>query len=431
MPSGILLISESRISTVRHVEQLGRHISKTSGVGFRSVTIADLRPSDFAPEWVPLIVRGDSHAFYILAVALNRARIPYIYFLDDNFWELDPSTELGAYYRSNVTVLRLERIIGGAETVLVSTHALREYLSRFGDKVHQVNAFFDYSLIPALPPQPDNRGVVRGGFAGSTHRAVDLLPIMADVVDVLEERPEFEFEVIGVDPELLPDHPRIRYFPYLDSYESYIAFQIERQWDFGLAPLSDAPANRYKTNNKYREYSAQGIPGVYSDALPYAEIIDLETGVIAGPRRSWREAIELYVDSAELRGKVREQARRDGELGFSLPAVSHIWERHIERMPLALSPAVPLDGAVRRAHMDLAVRAFPYYWVLGALRVFVDSEGISSTLRRVPSAFARMMAKSSRRAWRRMTGQERRRARRGAARFSSIDSPSGGDAGPR
>ena len=173
MAVGILLISEERISTVRHVEQLGRHIAETSGIAFRSVTVDQLQASDFQPGFVPLIVRGDSYSFYLLADVLTRARIPYVYFLDDNFWELDPKTELGQYYRSNVTVRRLERIIGGAEKVLVSTDALKEYLARFGDEVHQVNSFFDFSLIPRMPPQPDNGGVVPTHALMETRPAID------------------------------------------------------------------------------------------------------------------------------------------------------------------------------------------------------------------------------------------------------------------
>jgi len=395
--AGILLISEARISTVRHLEQLGRHIAETSDLSFRSVLVKDLRASDFAPGVVPLMARGDSHSFHLLAKALNRAEIPYVYYLDDNFWELDPSTELGGYYRSNVTQLRLERIIGGAETVLVSTEALKGYLARFGDKVHQVDAFFDFSLLPELPPQPDNGGVVRGGFAGSIHRAVDLVEIMPDLLAVLDERTQFEFEIIGVDPGMLPAHPRIRYFPYLDSYERYIEFQVERQWDFGLAPLSDASANRYKTNNKYREYSAQGIPGIYSDALPYAEIVDLKTGLIAGRDRTWREAIELYIDSAELRTAVRENARRDGEERFSLDAVAHQWLRHIEPMPGAGEPVVPIARAVGRARRNTWVRGLPWMWVPSAFSVLVEHGGLVATVGRIPRAVGRVLQKSLRR----------------------------------
>ena len=43
-----------------------------------------------------------------------------------------------------------------------------------------------------------------------------------------------------LDDDTVPEHPRIRWFPYQESYADYVAFQQSREWDFGLAPLGAA-----------------------------------------------------------------------------------------------------------------------------------------------------------------------------------------------
>jgi hypothetical protein len=219
--------------------------------------------------------------------------------------------------------------------VITSTVLLRDFVrSTLNADAIQLDSFVDLSLISDLPPAPRSRPIIRGGFAGSTSRVGDLVDVFADVVRVLDAHDDVEFEIIGVDDGALPvHHPRLRTFPHLPSYEEYVSFQQSREWDFALAPLGSAASNLYKTDNKYREYAAQGIPGVYQDSPAYEAVNDGRTGLRAGERRSWHDAMERYIADPKLRDRVRRNARRDVEERCSLAVVAPQWERFFDSAP--------------------------------------------------------------------------------------------------
>jgi len=334
VPADILLISEARIPTVRLLEQILLHVTTQTGDVFRSRTLKELSRRDLTASTVPIFVRVDGTPAHRLMKLMRKFEVDYWYYLDDNFWELSQETALGRYYADKHVRKHLEELLGGAHRVLVSTPALRDYLHRFGDRVAQLDSFFNFSLVPHLPESPGIRPFVRGGFASSADRGVDLLPVVPELFAALDAHPELEFELIGPDYDAIPEHDRIRRFPILENYESYVRFQLERQWDFAIAPLSGVRSNQYKTDNKYREYAAFGIPGIYQESLPYESVRDGETGlIVADTGRTWREAIESYVGGPELRAAVRTAAREDVEQRRSIDVVSSAWVRELADAP--------------------------------------------------------------------------------------------------
>lgn len=349
MATEVLLIGEARITTVQLLDQVLGYLRQTSPLHTRSRLLDELRPGDFTSGTYPLIIRAFSPEAFALTKVLRRHGVPYGFYIDDNFWLLDPSTDIGRYYAERSQRHRLEQVVRHAATVIASTPLLRDFLGSRNDHVIQLDSFFDFSLIPELPPAPSGRRTVRGGFAASADRIQDLRPLINEVVEVLDENEHVEFEIIGVDDGELSQHPRIRSFPYQSSYGEYIEFQRSRQWDFGLAPLGAAASNLYKTDNKFREYAAQGIPGIYQDAAPYHSVRDGETGLLAGGSRSWGDAMRQYVLDPELRRRVRRDARLDAERRCALENVAPQWQAFFESAP----GAVESPRALRRLRRAL------------------------------------------------------------------------------
>jgi len=120
---------------------------------------------------------------------------------------------------------------------------------------------------------------------------------------------------------------RIRFFEHTNSYTDFIRFQASRNWAIGLAPLCDNSANRAKTNNKYREYGACRIAGIYSDMPPYQGCVeDGLTGLLAGPSsEAWLSAILRLALQPDERYRIAGQAESDVREKYCVTAIASAW----------------------------------------------------------------------------------------------------------
>ncbi len=237
--------------------------------------------------------------------------------------------------------------------------------ARFSSRLRVLPAFFDSALIEGCIREQTQE--LRIGFAGSPSRGDDLNLIVPAIQPVLDRMPNAVFEFCGAIPPGVAPHPRVRCFEHMNSYANFIRFQAERNWAIGIAPLRDHPANRAKTNNKYREYGACGIPGVYSDMPPYQGSVDPGvTGLLVGPSsEAWLSAIVQLALQPDQRERISMCAARDVREKHSVEKAAAIWcdcirETHTElqRHPSHLTLAY-MNGIVL---MHLA-RGFRSLWL--------------------------------------------------------------------
>ena len=69
---------------------------------------------------------------------------------------------------------------------------------------------------------------------------------------------------------------------------------------------------RSKTNNKFREYGASGIAGIYSHNDVYSQCVEHEVSglLVANDADSWHDAIERLIEDEALRTRIQRQAWR-------------------------------------------------------------------------------------------------------------------------
>lgn len=102
---------------------------------------------------------------------------------------------------------------------------------------------------------------------------------------------------------------------------------VQRAWDIGLAPLNDNLYNRCKSNNKFREYAACGIAGVYSALPTYADCVEHEqTGLLtAQTEEAWYAAIRRLIEDRALRKHIRRQARSYAREHYTIARCADEW----------------------------------------------------------------------------------------------------------
>ncbi len=90
-------------------------------------------------------------------------------------------------------------------------------------------------------------------------------------------------------------------------------------------PLADNIFNHCKSSIKYLEYSALGIPGVFSRITPYAGLItNSVNGFVASDIHEWQQAIIRLIEDVQLRVEIgaaaQEGVRQQWLLG------DHAWQ---------------------------------------------------------------------------------------------------------
>lgn len=322
--ASILMIIEAKIATTYLLEQI-MGACRTHGVEHKVKLLKELQINDFTPDIIPMFVRCADPLVLSWAQLLADANRSYAYYIDDNFWRIAGDSPLALYYQHPTIRETLEFAVSHAQTVIVNSPELASFVSGLNNRVAVLPTFFDFSLIDGVCPSSTEE--IRIGFAGSPSRVNDLDLISPLIDPILENFPKTVFEFAGVLPKGVETGARIRFFPHTGDYNTYIKFQASRNWAIGLAPLIDHEANRAKTDNKYREYGACRIAGIYSNIPPYKNVIkDSVTGLLVdNNRESWLGALSKLANSSEERKNFADCAFNHVKNRYDLSSVSNVW----------------------------------------------------------------------------------------------------------
>lgn len=228
-----------------------------------------------------------------------------------------------------------------AKGVIVSTEPLAERMRRLNPRVEVLPNQIDDSLF-GPPPEPRTAtDTVVMGYMGTPTHLGDFLGILDPLRRVLrEQQGRLALELVGVS-----DNPRIldlfvglpvtlRHPDGNVAYDRFVPWMKRHlSWDFALAPLSEGPFNRCKSDLKFLDYGALAIPGIFSRVTPYAETIQHEhTGLLAGDHDEWRRHLTAMATDAALRRRLATNARDHVYTHRSLRTHAHDWIHTIEQL---------------------------------------------------------------------------------------------------
>jgi glycosyltransferase involved in cell wall biosynthesis len=247
--------------------------------------------------------------------------VPVVYELDDNLLDLHHDAPWEAYpgdsLRGVVAFLARQ-----ADGMIVSTPALAERVGRLRIEVLVVPNALDERLFGSAPgPFAPRSSAVTIGYMGTLTHEADLRMVLAPLRALLARHAgRVRLELVGGAAgrrmaSLFEGLPFRMLEPgHEDPYPRFVPWMRQHlRWDVAIAPLADDAFTRGKSDLKYLDYGALGIPGVFSDVGAYRSTVrHRETGLLAANEpEAWAEALEEIVSDGALRARLAEAAKAD------------------------------------------------------------------------------------------------------------------------
>ena len=316
-------------------------LSRAGRVAYRRVTPAGCTAREISWADVIVFIRSDD-VFALTAAELARRAGKYgVYVLDDDLLHVPAGLASSLYYALPETRERIRAVMERCQCLLSPSPVL---LEKYGGGFARAERIEEPALW-ALPALPAPEGPVRIGFAGSADRTGDIDAILLGALRRVRARygDKVRLEFFGACPSAAKALGA-RCVPYKSSYADYRRTMGTLGWEIGLAPLPDTPFHRCKHYNKYVEYAAFGIAGVYSDGEVYRRAVrDGENGLLAAnTEEAWFSSLCRLIEDKQLRRRIGRQCLLEAHTLYAVEAAAEPWERLVESAPEA-----PAAGGAR------------------------------------------------------------------------------------
>lgn len=201
-----------------------------------------------------------------------------------------------------------------ADLVSVSGNALAAKVAELGHDTIVIRAKLSRMLVSAaaqatVAERPRDQ-IVIGYFSGSAHHDADFELVAPALAQVLRDHPHTRLALGGklnVGPEFDALKDRVSFAPFR-PYAEFV--QLLGKIDINLAPLDlNALLAQSRSDLKYIEASAFGVPTIASPSRAYLDAIeDGRTGLIAADHE-WRDKLEQLICAPDRRRDMGAAAR--------------------------------------------------------------------------------------------------------------------------
>lgn len=246
-------------------------------------------------------------------------RKPMLMELDDWIFDLPSYNSASGAYQPNseYEAVAFDQV-KLSDAFIVSTQYLKEKLSILapGKPIYVIKNALDFNVwdkvISRRAFHEAKLDLIRIGYTGCQNHSGDIEIIKKPLLALFEEFPNVEFVSLShkaTDDITSPQYKRINEWVPLSLYPQAIS---DWEMDIGVAPLRDNELNRAKSNLRWLEYSALGIPTIASDVYPFHNTI--KTGrdgvVVQNSGKAWYEAMRTMIVNETLRRSIGEAASK-------------------------------------------------------------------------------------------------------------------------
>jgi len=240
--------------------------------------------------------------------------IPLILDLDDNLLILPkehPDRISGYYSKSLVPLIHaLYRV----DAVFVTNENLANFFSTYNKQIYVLPNYLDEKVWNPMEIDRSTEDPLELLFMGTSTHTPDLLSLTGVFNELSTKFPNIRLVTVGIEP---PDRVKqvINTKHVLKLSDNYAEFAQKFQsigGSIAIAPLVVNDFNRGKSPLKYFEYSAVGLPAVYSNTEPYSRVIQHgETGLLAKSDQEWLDQLEKLINDGDLRKNIAKRAQQD------------------------------------------------------------------------------------------------------------------------
>ncbi|MGE0824079.1 MAG: glycosyltransferase [Candidatus Binatia bacterium] len=317
--------------------------------------------------------RNSDPAYRSFLEAVIACRKPFIYDIDDNLFELPAAYRPTQVQDVEARQELFSEYLRAASLVQVYSRPMLERVQALNPRAVLTDALIDWGLIPTSPPRRDPERV-RVVYATSRVQHDELAGLfLEDIRKILSLYPHsVELYCWGYHPPELRDLPTVRFLKYIDNYDKFFHRFARAGFDIGLAPLRDEIFYRSKTNNKFREYAACRIAGVYSNVEVYGSCVEHERSglLVANVPGAWFDAIARLIGDQILRARIQEQAFSYVQRRYSVEKTQQQWLTRL--LQVLQSGRTDTDGA---EHAGSPARTSPAVMLSPSLPSRPDSRG--------------------------------------------------------
>ena len=320
-------------------------------------------------------------------VSATSQKIPTYYDIDDLIFDSDNYPDSYESFQGAISPAVYESLMFGTplhraamqlcDFGIASTPALAEYVARYVQtkRTFVVRNALDsviLSLVRVLPKDVQDRTSIRIFYgSGTLAHNQDFNDIATyAILPLMLADPRVELVIAGhldLDPQFEAVGDRVVKLGIISPISAY--WSIMASCDINLATLADTVMNDCKSEIKWLEAAALGLPSIVSSTATYRDVVDDGvTGIVASSLEKWASGIKLLVDNVDHRARLA-QAAHDHVVNAYSPAT--ISKALMEALAVGSPEQVASRSTKKRV---LIVNAFyPPQSIGGATRVVADN----------------------------------------------------------
>ena len=183
-------------------------------------------------------------------------------------------------YKNLSLQMNLLYILASADLITSPVQKLLDFYQQFGSrdvKTGIVHNALNFDLYPEgeFIPKDKKKGEIRIGWQGGISHLGDWEEIKEPMARVLADYPEVTLHIMGsyYRNQFKDFEDRITRYPWY-PFRGYTFRMKTIGLDGAIIPLEDKPFNEYKSEVKFTEFTALGVPSVVKNMLPYSLVVN-------------------------------------------------------------------------------------------------------------------------------------------------------------